>query len=251
MRGQQKSNSVSGEGDLVPQRGSGPDRMRGVGASNERLNAPGNERTPRSSAVQRSRSSVERTAPRMVGNDSRKSPSRHERKPSAQEEKLQALMQRLDSLDNVSGSPSSSTSRMHTSQTDLSYGGSPQYHPLDANRRGMSPSPSSSSSQQQQPPRKSFSRENIQQTIDNAKRWVNTDDNVQLRAKPRVSPGSNLGRPQSFHVGERGALQMQGAGQQRRQRAGSEEPGGLGGPGVDDTRLQGMWFICRLFYVST
>ena len=145
--------------------------------------------------VQRSRSSVERVTPpratAAVANE-RKSPSMHERRPSAQEERLQQLMQRLDSIET-----------------------SPKLE-SPSNRRPTATPP------QQPQQRKPFSRESIQSTIDNAKRWVGAEHNhhgdapVEYRQK-RGGAGHPLGRPQSFHVADRPVTNF------GRPRLGSEE----------------------------
>ena len=151
------------------------------------------------SRVQRSRSSVERmTPPRMTPptGGERKSPSVHDRRPSAQEERLQQLMQRLDSIETSPRLAAADTSQRHNAAPH--------------------------SQQQQQ--RKQFSRENIQNTIDNAKRWVGSDhaDMTSSSSSPPVEyrqrrSGQALGRPQSFHVADRPVAQF------GRARLGSEE----------------------------
>ena len=101
------------------------------------------ERT-RTSAVQRSRSSVEGLRPASRGTP----PTAHGRKSSAQEERLQQLMKRLESLDSHSAASSVDTSPAPRTQ----------------------PPPTSQHSASRQ-----FSRENIQNTIDNARRWASTE----------------------------------------------------------------------------
>ena len=118
---------------------------------------------PRSSVVQRSRSSVEGLRSGQFSGRKSGTPSPHVRKSSAQEERLQQLMKRLESLD--AQTPTSGSDVMRTEPRST---------------------PQQQQQQQQQPARsapRQFSRENIQNTIENARRWASTE---QAPASPPI-----------------------------------------------------------------